>query len=327
MDLKELDLFPTNLLEIIKSYIGTYGPPINKTLGKEFLYKVVQCLSKNDYIAGKEYCVKYMNEDFYIVRLKITNLPIDVPKNIDYKYVWSMCDNYKSSLNDCDSDVCHYIDNNEIKYKSDIICSTNTLYNNWSDYNKKAITFESINHINTIIKYEGNDVIYISKPLFSLFKPETGSQYAFQMVFNYSQDDLNINLVLGAKQSIDYEIEKYKYDYSPICYNKNYFQDDFYLILKNCLINNFDIIEYKNIKYNIIDYKFCKINYTSFMCQCYYTSCSYMSKENFINIMPSKYSFINKITISCTPEWYIQLQISFCNSDNGYSARFILQEL
>jgi hypothetical protein len=320
MDLKELDLFPINLLEIVKSYIGTYGPPINKTLGKDFLYKVVQCLSKNEYIAEKEYCIKYMNEEFYIIDLKITNIPIDIPKNINYKYIWNKCDNSKPLPDECHCE--DYYSDDEINNKPNIYYMYD-LYNKYSDYNDKAILFKSINAINTNIKYDGNDVIYISRPL--IHSSYSGGQYTWQMIFNYSQPNLNINLILGPKRWI---LDKgYTFNYSPICYNKDYFQDDFYLILKNSLINNLNIIEYKNIKYHIINCKFCKTNYRAFSCGCTHMSCCYMSKENFINIMPSKYGYRDNITITCTPEWYIQLQISSCHNYSGYSARFILEEL
>jgi hypothetical protein len=320
MDFIELNLLPTNLLKIITSYVGTYGPPINKTLGKEFLYNVVQYLSKNDYIPEKECCIKYMNEDFYIVSMKIRNIPINIPKNIDYKHIWNKCDNSKPLPNEChcqDSDSDSDEDDND---KIDNNYNVYDLYNIYSKYNNKAISFESIN---TTIKYEGDDVIYISRPL--IYSSWAGGQYTWQMVFSYSQPDLNINLVLGPKRWI---LDKgYTFNYSPICYNKDYFQDDFYLILKNSLINNIDIIEYKNIKYHIIDYKFCKTDYIHFCCGCIFNSCSYMSKEQFITIMPTKNGYRDRITITCTPEWYIQLQISLCNDYSGYSARFILKEL
>lgn len=313
--------------------------PKNKILGKDFLKITIDYLVKesefygsleekkssfeithlskiNDSFLKKKPCVNYNDEDFFITKINLTDKPIRNTIVKTYKYNWEFCD--KSSYQkDCCSDNDPNSEDSEDSDSEDLI-----LCYSLDILNRKNIT------------YKGS---YLSQPM--SYTSTSGGQYNWTMGFIYIQDDISIYLELGAKriinekyiyghtgtnldtQLIREELYKVVYNYKP---SDLFFEDDFYSILKIPEFSRNYTFIYKDKKYKVIDYKFCNTVRDDRYCGCCLSYCNHMNEEDGFNKIKLKSSYRLHFTISCTPEWYIQLQIGSC-CDYNLTARFILE--
>lgn len=295
-----------------------FGPK-NKILDDNFLRTFIEHLEKEDYRVEKlPIKILYNDEDFYITKIDITDKPIKIT-NKTYHDAWKFCNTSKPL-----PDVCPCMNSDE---------ETNNEENNKSPGNR----LELIDLKNVMIKYNGDNISYFSQPAKHYLI--CGAQYQWIMIFNYSQPDLNICLEMGPKRYINdtkligcacihssdtpiyqTDVNKLVYIYEP---NNLFFDNSFFMILKKCLEKNSNKIQYKEQQYKLIDYKFCKVECAFFSCGCHHFSCSNVNKAKFISICPANCSY----TLSCTPEWYLQVQIGACPAYNGYCFRFILEPI
>ena len=302
----------TNPLGSTKSILG----PKHKSLGKDFLILAIETLkSSNDAI----YNLCYEGEEFYITNIIITDKQRVFEKNRTYKNKWNECDNEKPIPN------------------MDSECPCNLYVSSDEDAEEiiKNILIDDIKHIE--ILYDGPDVSYFSEPANDNIY--AGGQFEWNLLFNYYQPGLNISMTLGPKHYIkvrDFEKIKthglsnaYKmeavYDYEPDNFRKNIItQIDLVRSLNNCLVNNETKFTYDGVKYNLIDYKFCRVDSAQPECGCHLFKCNNMPKQWGIDFMIKKKFYFNHVIISCTPEWYIQVQLEPCNTYEKFCAKFIL---
>lgn len=113
-------------------------------------------------------------------------------------------------------------------------------------------------------------------------------------------------------------VDRVVYHYKP---SDLFFEDDFYSILKRKEFSRNYTFIYKDKKYKVIDYKFCETNRTYYGCYC-----DNMDEKEGFDRIELKSSYRHYLSTSCTPEWYIQVQIGWCN-DYNLTARFILELL
>jgi hypothetical protein len=307
------------------SQTKVYKKPEHENLGREFLQTFMDFLRINDYILNSNINrIVYDNEEFYITKIKISDRPLNFQMKT-YKDIWSLCDRCRPVPEYCD---CEDFD----QWSDDSFESVETKELKIADLkNLRILGLENLSNEN---------IRYFSQP--ALHSCWDGGQFEWVMIFNYSQENLNINLELGPKRYLKserivgwtgrfLETPIYKIDDNLLVYNYMpddlYFDQDFYPILKNCLIHDVKKIEYKNRQYEVIDYKCCQVKTRDFSCGCGYASCSPMSKEESITKFPLKCGYRRQFTYSCTPEWYLQVQISACNDYSGFCYRFILNEI
>ena len=323
--------------------------PINKILDETFLNLVIDSINiylsnvqpiptqqqtvdkynwsiySNDNLMYKKYIdtepkLMYNNEEFYIRNIQILDQNIDThPKNRTYKDIFNtynsdLIPRYCNCEDDDDTD-----DNDNIQEKINLlpleIVKQAKLNGEYSSYPS------SINNIN-----------------------------GWTMIFQYKENNFNLILILGPKRYIKYKAiighgdsshkqtiknprynwlqpiytiddNKLVYNYMP---NDLFFDEDFIQIIKNGLLSNSNIINYKNIEYKIIDSIFYKHSSTMFSCGCYYSNSTILSLHEGINLMPNHVSYGYEFSYSCTPEWYLQVQFGNFQSHSNMSAKFIL---
>lgn len=312
--------------------------PKNKTLSKDFLKITIDYLieesefydsleKRETYFSAstihksfleKTPCINYNDEDFFITEIYITDKPIKSDFSAEnyrstYKYIWDFCD--KSSYQECRSDYSDSESDSDsyfTQYSLDIL-------------KRKKIT------------YSGS---YFSEPMGG--SSVGGGQHCdWSMGFIYIQDDISIFLRLGAKRIINEkswdsmiyeggrgtpliteELNKVVYNYKP---SDLFFEDDFYVILKRQEFSRNYTFIYNDVTYKVIDYKFCSNVTEDRTCGCCSSYCVNMNENDGFNNLQLE-SELDRLpfTISCTPEWYIQVQIGSCNG-YGSTARFILE--
>ena len=312
--------------------------PRHKKLGKEFLETFLTFLKQNDYILKDSINqIIYDDEEFYITEIKITNKPLNL-KIKTYKDIWSVCDNSEPV-----PDYCHC--NSEEQQESDEDEKEQETEENKKDEQdgkEEEISIVQLKNIKIDTNEENINVKYFSQP--AVHTHTAGGQFKWVMIFNYSNENININLEIGPRRYIKYkgitgwkyngpaEFEpSYKIDDNMLVYNYMpndlYFDDEFYQTLKNCLISDLKQITYKSRTYKVIDYRCCNVDYADFSCGCCYNSCTKMSRQQSIDKFPLKSGLRSSFHFSCTPEWYLQVQIASCNGYSGYCYRFILDAI
>jgi len=268
--------------------------PKNIVLRQEFLEIIVKKLKETSYDFPKEHdnlfmfidresnkfynsflsnepVVKYNNEDFYITNIMILDKPYEKYKERTYLDIWKECDNNRPLPT---------------------ICPCNDSEEDNKEDNKYDGKFQQFSYLDKI-NYEGT---YFSQPAVNAYG--SGEQYQWIMVFNYNQEDIDLTLYLGPKRHINSKVitghtgsmlseniieeeqNKLVYNYKP---SDLYFDDDFLIIIKNTLINKNKYVTYKNIKYELIDHKFCRTDNFYPSCGCFYGECYNMSTEEGIN--------------------------------------------
>jgi hypothetical protein len=209
-----------------------------------------------------------------------------------------------------------------------------------SEEEPKSILYSFKSLFDIPIKFDGDDVSYFSQP--SDPYEVAGAQYYLKMTFCYSQPGLTIRVKLGPNAKIreirtgrsngdGYFAEKMEkeYTYKP---DMLWFGERSMRSLKIAFLKNqsdflgfgSNIWSHGGRTYEIVDKKFCKSNRLDRCCGCCNTWCEPMSDTTGIRMIPIRTSYRRRISVSCTPEWYIQYQISSC-FDYSYCARIILK--
>lgn len=165
-----------------------------------------------------------------------------------------------------------------------------------------------------------------------------GAQYGFEMCFYYWQPGLNIFLELtpvepilervicghtGNRQDTKLMRVQRTYSYKP---NLLYFEDDSLHIVKRALLRGEDTFDYRGRTFKIVDTFFCSVWNDDFPCGCTNIGCDRRPDAEGISGLPLRQYYTGDIHVSCTPEWFIQYQVSCCVSF-GYCSRIILELL
>ncbi len=321
--------------------------PKNKVLGEDFLRKVLELLSNVDFVQAdgpsfKNWSVNRFdneNEEFYknfyatepkishegdelyITKIWLTKGSDWQSRGSSYKAIWQKCDEQKPIPYRCDCEDS---------------CSTSSVSEDDSEFTLLPLSF-----IKTVdVTYKGE---FHSGPTGT--KYHAGGQCDWKFGFFYKQDDFELRLEMGPRRRINAkwlsgwrvssgspasypiikeEVDKLVFDYQP---NNLYFEDDFYDILRDKLISCESLIDYKGWLYELLDWKFCDVDSYVRGCGCCPSFCNKRSKAWGVSQIPSKQtSSYNSFNFSCTPEWYLQLQVGSCNS-SGCCARFILDPI
>ncbi len=316
--------------------------PLHKQLGQEFLKSLIQCISAsnvdhhdvdtkerrlyNRYFYGfdsdiyyeklltTQPRITYENEEFYVNRIQITNVPFydDLDALGSYKHIWSWCDNHEPVPSECpclssDTDSCDV--DRDVKF-----------------------SFLPLSVLSQV-HYSGK---YLSQPL--VRSSYAGGQYCWDMTFVYQQGDINIYATLGPPPRrihrkyisghkgqrllpVVKELDTVVNDFTP---DNMWFDDEFLKVLKKGLQSKDKILKYKDSRYELLDAKFCDTDRQDLSCGCSPSSCSVMSSEWGIENLPTETSYRKELSWSSTPEWHMQVQVGLCN-DSGFTGRFILK--
>lgn len=334
-----------------------FGPK-NKVLGKEFLLSFIDCLKKSNVQQAKDSnddipnwsnfydlhwtrdfyepfikqknTITYNGEIYQIVSLALSNRKEHMV-NTTYKDIWKECNTVSpSTLKAFETHHCSCMDENddEDDYEEEV--------------KKDRIEIYSINKF---LKDYANKLsfngTYCSQS--GPYYPTAGAQYYWNLIFNYNEiidgNSIDIRVKLGpttrqifkkyvasyggTKQGLEPNIESRYKDVNDYIPDNLYFDSDFFPVIKNALLTKDKIFEYNGVKYKILDQKFCNVKSDMLGCGCCYDMCKPMTNTEGINRIPKQISYRDDITISCTPEWYLQVQIGCCNGGD-YCARFIL---
>lgn len=325
--------------------------PRNKVLRQEFLVKLLksfrdigdgkteddivkindwnlksQSLKFYNYYLKQRPIIVYNGENFHILSIHISD------HSFGSRYVEKT---YKDIWNENDK-------NNEAAYNLMLqglcVCEESRSNSDTEDEHYNLYSFKKLLAVmNEEDKsYQGS---YFSQP--ASYTSISGSQFNWSMIFNY-KSSLNINVELGpgprtiinkciigfAGQPLDFIIKSNENelinDYRP---SNLFFEDDFLPILKELLSsNNNSPFVYKNYTYKLIDYRFSTIVSGMFSCGCVYSYTFPLDNETGIGEIPDKQRYGLYFITSCTPEWYIQVQLGQANSGN-YLGRFIIKLL
>ncbi|ARF12503.1 hypothetical protein Klosneuvirus_6_65 [Klosneuvirus KNV1] len=329
--------------------------PNNKVLEKDFLVLLIECLKKSnsqssedikkihrwsdfydsfdtikfyDFFIKQQNTLIYNGEIFKIVSIAISNT--EASRNRTYKDAWKRCDTPNpSSVKAFETYHCSCEDNYESSDEEN------------NEENNRSMNIYSIDKFlkeyADKITYNGT---YYSQP--GPYYPVVGAQYNWNLIFNYNEmidgKVLDITVKLGPQTRNIFVKKITGYTGSPLIpiiksgnedvnsYKPNnlYFDSNFFPLIKIALLSREKIFEYSGVNYKIIDSKFCSVKSDVFACGCCHNMCKPMSKTEGIKKIPTQISYRDDITVSCTPEWFIQVQIGCCNG-GSYCARFILE--
>jgi hypothetical protein len=340
--------------------------PINKVLEKNFLVKLLEnfrsigngdepndkcdkviCGKGGSYFADGEiwsiYClencakvfyenyikqnpvISYCGEDFHVISLMISNMNSYTPAK-SYTNEWDACDSY---------DEKSY--NLMLQYRC--TCEDYTSGDSEEDIgnNKQKYELYSLKYILDKIG-DSFDGKYFSQP--ASHTSISGAQYGWEMTFSYSTNEFNIKVELGPKprntnltritghtgSPLKPIIESTNHLCKTYMPDNLFFEDDFIPIIKACFRLNENKLKYKGVNYKLIDYRFSEIESGGFSCGCFYSYVHTIATDKGIEKMPNRQSYAHEFHVSCTPEWYIQVQFGQSNS-GSYLARFILEKL
>ena len=257
-------------------------------------------------------------EDFYVNIIQISNVPFyDDLKNLNsYKSIWNECEKYEP-----------------VPYPCPCMDSASSS----EDDDDINFHFLPLNVLTTQITFQGE---YLSQPL--NHTSISGGQYSWDMKFVYQQGDLNLYIDLGPPPRrihrkyisghtgpcLETPIIEEQHDVEVTNYipANMWFDEDFLLILKTTLQLDEHLIKSRGVQYELIDTKFCDTDRCDLGCGCCYSACKVQDKAWGIANLPIKTSYRHDLHCSCTPEWYLQLQIGMCN-DYNFTGRFILKYL
>jgi len=254
--------------------------------------------------------------------------------NKTYKDVWKECDvpnpnsvkAFETYHCSCEDDYEEYTDEDYEEEMKEREKSYIKLYN---------IT-EFLKSYADKITYNG---IYYSQP--GPYYAVAGAQYNWNLIFNYNEmiDEKSVDITVKLGPPTRNIFVKYigshtgtpltpiitsgRKDVNNYMPDNLYFDSDFFSIIKMALLSREKTFEYNGVNYKIIDYKFCRVKSDVFACGCCHDMCKHMTNTEGINRIPTQISYRDNITVSCTPEWFIQVQIGCCNGGD-YCARFIL---
>jgi len=329
--------------------------PNNKQLGHDFLKVFLnhinsidideypKCKSMNltscDFKFNSKKFYKYFLEKYNFIIYNNNDICDEFRINdiyiLDKEFNQKIYTSYKDKWNDCDlyhtkyiPSYCPYCD----KWGEEESETSEEEDNN-------TYTFLTINQLKNInIEYTNNISSYPNK-----MNWVGGRQFDFVMCFKYNQPNLHIYLELGTKRNIitnkkilDHStnpkfevINQLVYDYRP---SNLYFDNELYNVIKQTLIhydkNKIIKLYYKNIQYQLIDIKYTKTFNNDFSCGCGFNQCFSVDDINtIINLLPEKHYYGTIVSISCTPEWYIQIQIGACENYCDFCLRIILEPL
>jgi hypothetical protein len=331
--------------------------PLNKHLGYSFLKQVIDILPEHnkepehiknyfgDWYSDKESDKYYdnfqtnitYNKESFNIKVVVTDKKLFEPKK-SYKEFWKWCYEYKAPEGFCCEDDFNYeLNEEQIKIEE-------KNKKEWEERKEKYCNINMLSY-NTLKKYMrstdykncDSDSDCYSGPYKHTYI--SGAQYNWNFCFMCSLNDLHVFIMLSPVNREVYrkyvsgytmtnkgnilnieEETKIVNNYIP---DNLWFDDDFYIVLKNIKIN--DIINYKDKTLKLLDYKFCNVSAEDRYCGCFISWCSDMSVEEGFEKIPTKSTYDTHFTCSCTPEWYLQVQIRECNTYKGYCARFIFE--
>jgi len=268
--------------------------------------------------------IEFNNERFLIEHIRVANFPFKITER-----------SYKNVLNGCDQTpipkVCCNFDDSEDDDSEEEEDLSSTYGGNKILDEFDLLSFSSVT--NKTILYDGNDTFYFSQP--NTRNCYAGGQFYFTMTFNYSQPDLHIYVELRPeKETLHTAVTGHTgsfFNDQLIRTSKVnswypeglFFKENSLTLMKEVLEKGTKTFKYDGYTFSVIDYAFCDVTRVDRWCGHCLVSCKRITKAEALKMFPNTSSYRNGITISCTPEWYVQYQLSNCY-DYGLTARIIL---